>query len=337
MDNERDDNPGSAPAPADAGAPAAGAKWSEVDLSDLDKLQADEAANAERTARGDDEDESEADSTDDDEVADGDEDSDEEDDEADGESDDDAEDGDDESDDEGERPRKRNRSQRYQDTIRRQQEEIAQLRGRQSAGRLTDDQVEARVRAIIGDPPKEEDFPGDYLAFDRAAAAYELDKRQTVRQVKADAANTAAADNARNVERVERHRENVEAFRNRGKTPDEKKANAKAFDQAMAEARTSGVKVAPHVEDLILDSKKSGHLTLYFAKNPEKLEQLNRMSEREAARAIGGIESRLSVPKPRTKTSAPPPRKTPRGGAQQPSEMADLNAFLSKEYGPNRR
>lgn len=328
---DTDDDRGGAQAPADAGAPASTANQSEVDLSDLDAEQ-EAAAAAAAAGEGDDEEE-EADSTDqgDGDVDDG---SSEEDD---GETDDGESDGDDEGDDEdGERKRKpRSRGDRYRDRIQKLEAELSRVRGR-NAGSLTDAQIDERVKKIIGEPPKESDFPDDYLAFDREAAAYAADRRAVTRQVKADAERDAQADQARNVERVEKHNDRVQDFRSRGRTVEERKANAKAWDDAMGSARDA--KVAPHVEDLILDSDKSAHLQLYLAKNPGKLAQLNHMSERDAARMLGAIETRLSVPKPKTKTSAPPPpKKQIRGGAQPASQDAELNSYLNQQYGPNRR
>ena len=330
MSDERDDNPGGAQAPADAGAPASGAKWSEVDLSDLDAEQEAAAAAADKGEGDEDEDETE--STDEGDDA-GDDSSSEED----ADENDDGDEGDDDEDgDEEEEPRKkRNRSERYRDRIAKLETEVQTLRGRSAAGQLTDAQIDAKVKAIIGEPPKESDFPGDFLAYDREANAYAADKRQVTRQVKQEAQQAATADQQRNVQRVERHKDRVEEFRTRGSTKEEKAANAKSFDDAMKAAK--GVKVAPHVEDLIIDSDKSAHLQLYFAKNPTRLDQLNRMSERDAARAMGGIEARLSVPKPKVKSSAPPPRKTPRGGSQPASEDADLDRYLKSQYGTTLR
>ena len=327
MSKDQGDTPGNAQAPAAAGAQAEDAYKSAVDFSDL-QAELDKAAEADE---GDgEEDEDQTNSTDQGDAGD-DTDPDDDGDEAD-ESDDDAEDGDeDESDDEDDRPRKRNRSQRYRDQIQRLQDENAQLRGRQTRGSLTDAQIEARVKEIIGEPPTEEDFPGDFLAYDREALAYAADKRAVIRQVKQEAQQAAAADATRNVERVERHHERVTEFRTRGATKEERAANAADFDQVVASAK--GMKVAPHVEDLILDSRKSAHLQYYFAKNPDKLESMNRMSELQAARAMGAIESRLSVPKPKTKSSAPNPPPRPRGGVAAPSQDAEVDAYITRRYG----
>ncbi len=318
MTGKPGDAPSDAHAPADAGAQADDAYKSAVDLSDLQ-------AELDKTASKDEGDEDDQKHSTGDDA--GDSSSEEETDEkADDESDD--EDSDDESDD-GEKPPKRNRSQRYRDQIARLQEENLRLSGR-TGGDLSADQLEARVKAVIGDPPKESDF-ANYLDFDRAATAYELDKRQATREVKAKAADEAVARGARDVERVERHRERINDFKNRGTTKEEKAANAADYDKVMADAK--GSKVAPHVEDLILDSDRGGHLAYYFAKNPERLASINRMTERDAAREIGRIESRLAVPKPKTQSSAPKPPARPKGGAAPTSQEAELDAYITRRYG----
>lgn len=310
----RDDNPGNAPA---AKSELAGDAYkSAVDLSDLETEQpskedgeSDEDDDETKTGTEDGE---EAEASDEDEA-----------DDADGEEED-GDDAEDEDDDE-DKPRKRSRAQRYRDQNARLQEENARLRGRVS-GSLTDAQIEAKVKEVIGEPPQEKDFP-DYLAWERAATAYELDKRQETRNVKNEAGRAQEAIQVRNAERADRHKERVENFRNRSG-----KESAKDFDTVMASAKE--LKASPTVEDLVLDSKKSGHLVYFFAKNPDRLNALNRMSEREAAREIGRIEARLSLPKPKTKSSAPPPpRSKPQGGAAPASQEAELNSYLKRQYG----
>lgn len=314
----RDDNPGNAPAAKSE--PAGDAYKSAVDLSDLETEQ----PSKEDGESDEDDEEAKTGTKDGDESEESDED--EADDDADDSEEDDGDDAEDEDDEEDkDKPRRRSRAQRYRDQNARLQEENARLRGRVS-GSLTDAQIEAKVKEVIGEPPQEKDFP-DYLAWERAATAYELDKRQETRNVKNEAGRAQEAIQARNAERADRHKERVENFRNRSG-----KESSKDFDAVMAQAKD--LKASPTVEDLVLDSKKSGHLVYFFAKNPDRLNALNRMSEREAAREIGRIEARLSLPKPKTKSSAPPPpRSKPQGGAAPASQEAELNSYLKRQYG----
>jgi hypothetical protein len=77
----------------------------------------------------------------------------------------------------------------------------------------------------------------------------------------------------------------------------------------------SDAEVAPHVQQLILDSDKSPLLAYHLCSNERELLKLNRMSPTQAAREIGKLESRLSLPKPKKQSSAPKPLIVPKGGA----------------------
>jgi hypothetical protein len=225
---------------------------------------------------------------------------------------------------EGDKPKKRSRADRYRDRITRLEQENAQLRSH-SGGSLSKAQIAEHVEADIGPEPKEKDFD-DYLTYEREHTAWILDKRQATREFERHL-KTAQEERGRRIsENVEIHKERVEAFRTRnGET------SAKDFDAVMAKAKD--LVVAPHLEEMILDSGKSAHLQYFFARNPARLDKINRMSEREAAREVGHIEARLSLPQPKTRTAAPEPTRTPRGGAAPASQEAELNSWLTKKYG----
>jgi hypothetical protein len=90
--------------------------------------------------------------------------------------------------------------------------------------------------------------------------------------------------------------------------------------------------VMPHVERLLLASKKSDRLTYVLGKNQAKLAQLNRSSPEEAAREIGRLEGRLSLPPTKSKTQARKPITPLRGsGASPPSGLAAVNAWAKKQ------
>ena len=119
---------------------------------------------------------------------------------------------------------------------------------------------------------------------------------------------------------VAEHKERVQRLRLR----------VKDFDEVMAKAT---LPVMPHVERLLLASKKSDRLTLVLGKNQAKLAQLNRMSSEEAAREIGRLEGRLALPPAtRTQTKARKPITPLRGsGASPPSGLAAVNAWAKKQ------
>lgn len=240
--------------------------------------------------------------------------------------DDEGDDGGEEDEGEEDKPKKKSRNSRYRDRIKNLEAEVAKLASRTAA--VSAEAIEAEVLSRVGAEPQEKDFP-DYLTWEREHTAWLLDKRQTTRAVKTEAKHDVEAQTRANVERVGRHKERVEQFGKSGLVKD--------FDKVMLGAKDA--KCSPVVEDLILDSDKSGHLVFYFAKNAGRLAKINAMTPRDAAREIGRIESRLSLPKPRVQSKAPaPPRSRPGGGgASNTSQDAQLDGYLNKTYGKGRR
>ena len=242
-----------------------------------------------------------------------------------GEESDEGDDEEGEDDDSEEQPQKRKpRHQRYRDQLARLEQENAQLRSR-VGGSLSRAQLDQHVEKIIGPEPQESDFT-TFLEYEHEHIAWLGDKRRETRTVieGMKAAEKERAD--RMVENVERHQERVEEFKNRNG-----ELSQKDFDAVMAKAKD--LRVAPPVEELILESPNSAHLQYFFARNPQRLDKINRMSERDAAREIGHIEARLSLPKPKTKSAAPPPPRAPKGGAAPASQEAELNNWLKRKYG----
>lgn len=228
-----------------------------------------------------------------------------------------------EEDEEEEQPKKKAKlsgSERQKRRIAALEAELSTVRSRQPAdGGVTADAIEQE----IGKPPKEDDYKGDFLAFERAMTVYETQKAMVTRELKAAASKVQTAREAAMRDAAEAHQERVEEFAE--KVPD--------FKAALKKASAEGLKASPTVEGLILDSDKSAHLLYHLAKNPDRLDRLNQMSERDAAREIGRIESRLSLPNPKQQTQAPKPVKAVKGGAAPSSPERDLNAWLSKKYG----
>lgn len=178
------------------------------------------------------------------------------------------------------------------------------------------------------DRPKEADFNGDYAAFERAQTAYEV--RQAIREERA-LDDQAKANERKSAERQEK----LDAFDD---SEDEVRERVPDYDKVMKQAVKDGLRFAPHLHDLILDSPKSAHLAYHLAGKPEKARELNAMSPLQAARVIGQIEARLSLPTPNKSTKSPPPRSAPAGGAAAAPDpasmsMADYIAYRQKARG----
>lgn len=174
-------------------------------------------------------------------------------------------------------------------------------------------------------PPKEDDFPGDYFAYQRALTAYEAGKKAS------EAINKAFSDRDeadRSVKQSEIVRQRAEAHAERVEDAREIIAD---FDEVMGEMK--GVNVRNDVIDEIMQSDKSALLAYHLAKNPEKLDALNRMSPRELAREMGRLEATVQMPTAKKQTSAPPPASAVKGGASSSSAESDLSSWLKKTYG----
>jgi hypothetical protein len=225
------------------------------------------------------------------------------------------------------KPKKSTRADRYKvqrERLIRLEAENAQLRSR-AGGSLSTAQLNEHVESVIGAEPQEKDFES-YLDYEREKTAWLLDKRQVMRET-VKGIKQGQQERARQMqENVERHQERVEEFRTRN--GDE---SVKDFDSVMAKAKD--MLVSPTVEELILESDKSAHLQYFFARNPQRLEKINRMDDRTAAREIGHIEARLSLPQAKTKSAAPPPKRSPKGGVGSTSPEAELDSWLTKKYG----
>ena len=225
--------------------------------------------------------------------------------------------GDAEGEGEAEKPKKRTGIHRMQDRIARLEAENASLR---SAPAGAGGDRGAALEKLIGAPPKEADF-NDYVAFEDAKADYRTKKALAeMRLTDQESAETSRQAAAREEVR--------EAFNDR---LDEAREKLPDFDKVLAAAK--GREVKPHVTDLIVESEKGGLLAYYLAKTPGKLDELNRMSPLQAAKAVGALEHRLTLATPKKAPSAPAPAKPVAGAASPKSPDAEIDAWLAKTYG----
>lgn len=164
--------------------------------------------------------------------------------------------------------------------------------------------------------PKESDFPNDYLAFERAQRNYET--RKAIRDENRRIAKANALENSREATREKLSAYNTRLETVKGRIPD--------FDTVMAEAR--GTEIRDDVLDQILGSAKGPLIAYHLAKNPDKVDALNRMSPLDAAREIGRLEGRIRGPQvKKTPAGKPPvkPLKGATGGASKPKSYADMS------------
>lgn len=173
-----------------------------------------------------------------------------------------------------------------------------------------------RLRGDVGPAPKETDF-ADERAYTAALNAYEADKRVTARtQKNTEDAATSAAERAM-VSKQNLFRERALALSDR--FPD---IGARIFDNANP--------VTPAMAEVIQDSERGPEVAYHLATHREDALRIARMTPLAAAREIGRIEATLDAPKPRTKTNAPPPPITLKGGTATTTK--DPDKMSSEEW-----
>lgn len=194
---------------------------------------------------------------------------------------------------------------------------VAQMESRPMAAAADDPAaLDAMVKAEIGDPPKEDDYAGDWFAYERALTAYETEKRIATRDIRKQATQAKQTQGQAIQALIQDHQDRVR----------EARAQIKDFDAAVASANHP---VSPVVEQLILESEKSAVIQYHLAKNPDVLDRLNRTSPLSAAKEIARLEDRLALPNPKTATKAAPPITSPKGGA---SPSVDLSKMSMDDY-----
>jgi hypothetical protein len=207
-----------------------------------------------------------------------------------------------ETDEDDDKPKKRpSRSARLQRRIQAQALEIEELR----AAKARDAVVEAK-------PPNEADFNGDYEAYNRALIAHEVTKSLRAENATRDLETTQARRSELKQALLEDHIERANEFRKT--VPD--------FDEVVAK----GLNVPMHdaVLDLLVESSKGPMLAYHLAKKPDLVKEIASLSPVQAAKRLGEIEARLSLPTPKKQTQAPAPVTVLTGGAAaapDPSKM----------------
>ncbi len=212
--------------------------------------------------------------------------------------------------DDDDRPRKPSRSERLRRQVERLRAENEALKSVSAPVAVSDEAgIEAAVLKKIGEPPKEADFKDDWLAYDAARQAYEVDRRLATREVKAESERAATAVQQRFRDLAEDYQDNLEKA-------------AKAIPDLRSVLGKSTYEPTPVVTELVLTSGEKAPLVAYhLAQNPKLAARLNAMSPLEAAREIGRIEGKVAFPKPKTATSATPPPSAVKGGASPPRSL----------------
>lgn len=196
------------------------------------------------------------------------------------------------------------------------------------------DQETSRREAILNAgkseaPPKENDY-ADPFEFAAANAIWKAERRVEEREAKkAGDAGEAAKREAEVITAKER------AVIEQSWTVQlaEAKQRYADFD---AVALSEEVPISPAMGELIKTSDMGADVAYHLGQNRALAAQIAKLSQVEAARAIGRIEASLQAPKPRTETNAPPPISPVRGSAgasRDPARMTYLEFKAHREAG----
>lgn len=179
--------------------------------------------------------------------------------------------------------------------------------------------LEARQKSEpeIGPPPKEEDFKGDYFAYQAELNAYNI--RKAIREEKARDAE------AQRESLIKEARREIEiAHQERVAEAMDPESEAYIADYAEVMAKMKGINVAEDVAYAIVESDKSALLAYHLANHPEKLRELNGLTGTRLARAIGRLEGEVRRPAARKQTTAPAPLTQVKGSASPVKSDFDL-------------
>lgn len=224
------------------------------------------------------------------------------------------------------KPKRPSGSERYRRQLEAARAENEDLRRRLPPVAEGAQALRQAAEQLVGPKPKESDFTGDYLAYDRQLTVWEMRIANAEDGIKREVQTSQARQQAENRALVDDFHEAQRQARK--SIPD--------YDAVLRKADQDGAKAAPHVERLILESDKSAVLTYHLAKNLERLERLNSLSPLQAAREIGALESRLSLPSPRKATQATAPPSQIKGSAGRPATNADLESMSMEAYAARR-
>lgn len=168
--------------------------------------------------------------------------------------------------------------------------------------------------------PNEDDFGGNWVAYQSAKTAWEVRKALREERAREEQLLAQAKAQEAQLELADEYAEHAETVRER--IPD--------FDEVIA--RASGIEVSPElVEEIFSAGPKGPLISYYLAQHPEKLRELQKLSGKALAREVGRIEARVHLPQPKKATEATPPLTLPKGGAApafDPFKTDDMDAYV---------
>jgi hypothetical protein len=167
-------------------------------------------------------------------------------------------------------------------------------------------------------PPQEKDF-ADYSEYIAAKAVY------------AAASKAAERDASWVQEEADTERKRAEQI-----SAQEKQIVAAHWQAQVAEAKgryadwdavvyNPNAPIPPGVAEIVMAADNAADVAYHIASQPKLAAEIARLPPIEAARAIGRIEATLTLPRPRTQSSAPPPVTPVKAGAAATPDPAKMS------------
>lgn len=197
------------------------------------------------------------------------------------------------------------------------------LRDNADNARQRADDADRRKQAILDagsrvEAPTRERFP-DPSEFAAARAVWSY--QQSAAERDAGEATTAAENARRQAEQFELAEQQI-AQQQWMEQLVEARVRYADFDEVVLDP---SVPITAQVANIIRGSDNAADIAYYLGKNRAEALSIAQMHPLSAAREIGRIEAKLSAPKPRTETKAPPPitpGKASGSGAKSPDKMS---------------
>lgn len=210
---------------------------------------------------------------------------------------------------------------------RRARDEVQQSehRARDAESRLA--KLKAYYGAVV--EPKEDDYK-DAFEYVAAKAAWQSTQASTRYQEHEISGEIEAHKQARQMADQMRMDERATDFRE--SLPDAR-ARYADFDAVLAVAQRGDV-VSHQLSQMILESDSPHDLAYALGRDPDKARALSQMSPTQAARELGRMEARLSLPRAKTQSTAPDPI-TPIRGSARP--IIDPSKMSNEEYRAKRK
>ena len=206
----------------------------------------------------------------------------------------------------------------------RRKAEMERLRQSEAEARAELERTTARLQRIEqaaqqSQPPKEDDFQ-DYAEYQAALAAHAsmqaLDARQ--RQEVEDEAKT----HQQQLETLQRQQQQ-EVAENWAAQVEDAKTRYADFEQV---AQAPDLPINQQMAEVITSSDMGADIAYYLGTHKAEAAQIAQMKPLDAAKALGAIEARVSLPKPKTTSETPDPIEpvTPKASAKakDPSKMS---------------